>query len=118
MDISPHAAHEAYSAGGSPPAARAEIVDVAELLLLAALLRLGHETAQELPAEHANLRRTIRSLCDDARQQKLGAEQVIIILKSAWATICHREGRSMRVQNDELLQRVVSMCIEEFYAGP
>ncbi|MDQ6887629.1 MAG: hypothetical protein M3068_10080 [Gemmatimonadota bacterium] len=117
MEISPHVAPESDPRSPIASPLHPEIVDIAELLLLGALLRLGHEPSRQLSAEHADLRRTIRLFCEDARDLDLSAEQVIDVLKIAWAAIGHPGTGSAGVRGDQLLHAVVSMCISELYSA-
>ena len=117
MEISPHVAPESDPLGHAASPLHPEIVDIAELLLLGALLRLGHEPSRRLSVEHADLRRTIRLFCDDARHQNLSAEQLIDVLKTAWGAIGHPGTGSAGLKGDDLLHAVVSMCIAELYSA-
>ena len=64
------------------------------------------------------LRGAMRLFCEEGRRRGLPAEQLIIMLKHVWHSlpgvgVCRHGG-----EGDELLGRVVAICIAEFYAAP
>lgn len=56
-----------------------------------------------------------RVMCEDARARALRIEELLIGLKQVWATLTEAEGLP-RDQSPRLLARVVTLCVEEFYA--
>lgn len=68
------------------------------------------------PVPDETLRRALSALCADARARNLRPEQLILIFKQAWTSLPEFESGS-RNQRQELLDRIVSICIEEYYAS-
>lgn len=69
----------------------------------------------------ADVRRALRPVCDDARRRGARVEQLIVMLKDLWATIPPDSGGNGHSSADrEILDGIVRVCIEEFYApqGP
>ena len=93
---------------GSPPAAFSQAA--------VAALRCGLQ-AQLGPSPNGELRRAMRLLCDDARRRGLRAEQVIVLVKEAWASLPEVHALPRGQQRSEALSRIVSLCIDEFYAA-
>ena len=105
--------------GVSPDATHCEHVSVNVALgTLCSLLRA------ELPSRSdgglrlsGDSRRAIRALCAAAHEEHLRAEQLLVVVKQALnslpevATLPYGAGRA------DALARVISLCIEEFYAG-
>ncbi len=80
-----------------------------------AALRCGLQ-AQLGPLPNGELRHTMRLLCDEARRRGLRAEQVIVLLKEAWASLPEVQALSHN-QRSEALSPIVTLCINEFYAA-
>lgn len=68
---------------------------------------------QEL--EPARIRRAVRPMCDDARRSGLHAEQLLIVVKSAWASLPEAQTLSVTGRRRDLLTDVIRICIDEFY---
>ena len=74
------------------------------------------EVIRRLGAEDLNgeLRAALNQLSDEARANGLRAEQVIILLKQVW------NGLQMpsvpRDERTRMLERLVTLCIKEYYA--
>ena len=45
------------------------------------------------------------------------AEQILVVLKELWTTVPQVRRASGREQQGALLQRAVTLCINEYYAG-
>jgi hypothetical protein len=56
-----------------------------------------------------------RVMCADARDRGLRVEELLISLKRIWPTIPGIE-RLQRDESGRLLSRVVTLCVEEYYA--
>jgi hypothetical protein len=54
-------------------------------------------------------------MCEDARARELQIEELLIGLKRVWASVAEAE-RVPRDQSARLLARLVTLCVEEFYA--
>ncbi len=81
-----------------------------------AALRCGLQ-AQLRPSPNGEIRRAMRLLCDDAHRRGLRAEQVIVLLKEAWGSLPEVQALSPGEERRETLGRIVSLCIDEFYAA-
>lgn len=77
----------------------------------------GRLSESEAPAEEL-LRRAVHAVCQDAHQESLRAEQVVLIVKQLWFTI--PEVRQLPRQGDghRLLRHAITLCIDEFYEAP
>jgi hypothetical protein len=56
-----------------------------------------------------------RVMCADARDRGVPVEQLLISLKRIWPTI-PGIGRLQRAESSRMLSRVVTLCVEEYYA--
>ncbi|MDQ6633987.1 MAG: hypothetical protein M3Z10_04440 [Gemmatimonadota bacterium] len=74
-------------------------------------------TCDDLAACHAVLTRPMAQLCEETRRRGLRAEQLIIAIKHAWATL--PDTRWWRREADrELLSIVITVCVEQFFIDP
>jgi hypothetical protein len=63
---------------------------------------------------HAALRAPLARLCEETKRRELRAEQLIIAVKDAWATL--PDARWWRRDaDDELLSIIITVCIEQFF---
>jgi len=69
----------------------------------------------EASAAAGEITEALRHLCDAARRQGLRVEQLLILVKEAWAATNGRVASAERSKRDERLDLVVTLCIEEFY---
>src|SRR5438874_1809609 len=74
------------------------------------------ETALALQADHrplscAEIEEPVRKVCTDAQKQGIKVERLIVELKEAW----HSVPDSTAHQKADVVSRLVSMCILEFY---
>ena len=60
-----------------------------------------------------DLRMALRVACAKARLQRVRAEQLLVDLKSVWMTL----PSMLSARSEERLNRIVSACIDEYYAG-
>ena len=100
------------SAGGERgmPVDAGETRDLVRALLLEALVaqRSGH-------GPDGALRRRTQAMCSCARSVGLPIEQVLVMLKEEWRTT--PESRQLHRQDAaQLIERVVTLCIDEYYA--
>ena len=68
----------------------------------------------------ADLRRAMRLVCAEARRREVRIERVIVLLKELWSALPPDAadvtyGHAVRAANRDLLERIVRVCIEEFY---
>jgi hypothetical protein len=88
-------------------------------------LALSPETLQTLRAavtRHARgeahddeLRHALSVLAHEAQVRHLRAEELIIALKSLWRALPEVQQATNRTEQNLLLGRLVSLCIEEYY---
>ena len=64
----------------------------------------------------AELRRVLRNMSEEARAESLHAEQVIVALKRVWESLPEVRRATDRQEQHRLLERVVTLCIQEYYA--
>ena len=62
------------------------------------------------------LQRCLQRTAVEARERKMHAEQLLLALKDVWYGLPHLQDKAGEEQT-RLLQRVVSMCIREYYGG-
>jgi hypothetical protein len=100
--------------GGESPTA--EITPLVERMLRRALELVQSKGAATSP----DLRLLLHAICGKARARHLFAEQLIIIIKVAWYAMpeAYRDLRWSGVGDPrtEVLARVITVCIEEYYA--
>jgi hypothetical protein len=80
----------------------------------ATALRAALQGHLRQPVPDQALRRALHALCADARARNLRSEQLILIFKQVWASLPDIQNRSGN-RRQELLDRVVTICIEEYY---
>ena len=71
------------------------------------------DSAADRKDEH--WRACARLMCADARDRGVRIEELLICLKRIWPTIPGVE-RLRRDESGRLLSRVVTLCVEEYYA--
>lgn len=65
---------------------------------------------------YADLRTPVRQLCVFAHSEQLSAEELLIRFKEIWAQLPPLAGLPRGRQRNDLMARVATMCIEEYYA--
>jgi hypothetical protein len=60
-----------------------------------------------------DLRKALRVSCAKARLQRVRAEQLLVDLKTVWMTL----PTMLSTRTEDRLNRIVSACIDEYYAG-
>ena len=68
------------------------------------------------PLADGELRRAIGLVCREARRERLRAEQVIVAVKQTWYSLPEVRGLPSGDTRAALLDRVVRLTIDEFYA--
>jgi hypothetical protein len=77
----------------------------------------AHATAADVHT--ADVRRALRPVCAEAHRRGVRVEEVIVLLKELWATLPPDPDRDgFRDARREVLDTIVSTCIEEYYASP
>lgn len=66
---------------------------------------------------YAELRAPVRQLCVFAHSEDVSAEKLLVRFKEIWANLPPLAGLPRGRQRNDLMARVATMCIEEFY-GP
>ena len=69
------------------------------------------------PSDTKGLESALRELTAEARAKQIHAEQLLIVLKDIWFSLPQIRGASPGAMQNDLLQRVITQCIREYYAG-
>ena len=94
----------------------AATIDWTEPLDLAhQVVRCALREAKNVKSHDHEVRAALRPLCDAARSRGLYAERLIVLLKEAWRELPEAR-RSTREHDLGALERVVTLCIDEYYA--
>ena len=65
--------------------------------------------------EIASLQPTLRRIAVEAHEKKIHAEQLLVLLKDVWYAL-PQMGRAGTEPQNILLQRVITLCIREYYS--
>jgi hypothetical protein len=88
--------------------------DVAELSAAIERSLCEGEMHSSLQADiDVDLRKALRVSCAKARLQRVRAEQLLVDLKTVWMTL----PTMLSTRTEDRLNRIVSACIDEYYAG-
>jgi hypothetical protein len=70
------------------------------------------------PAAHVGeeVRGALRDLCDDAYRNQVRVEQLVIAIKQGWLSLHSEHPRSRSAGPDALLNQIITLCIDEYYA--
>ena len=68
-------------------------------------------------SESAALRETLLRMSVEARERAMLPEQLLIVLKDIWSALPEVRGMTDTGEQVRLLQRVVTMCIKEYYSA-
>jgi hypothetical protein len=68
------------------------------------------------PASGERLGAALRSMAAEARERDMLPEQLLVILKDIWHSLPGVRRMKEPADQIRLLQRVVTMCIKEYYA--
>ena len=99
----------AHDSGGPPPGR----LDEASIDAVRASLRAYLQDSQE----PTRLRATLLTFATEARSRSIMPEQLLIVLKDIWSGLPEVRSMSDAREQTSLLQRVVTMCIKEYYSG-
>ena len=99
----------AYDSGLTPPSR----LDDASIDVLRAALRDYLQDSQD----PSKLQPSLLLIANEARARSILPEQLLVVLKEVWSSL--PEVRSMTNTREQinLLQRVVTMCIKEYYSA-
>ena len=111
------------TAGASPDGARVSsyqaVVDIAQRELERALLEQQPPPAgmyaHSSIAENAAVQRAVHTICFEARQLDLQAEELLIGIKQAWSQLANLRTRQLGDRDGDVLREVVSSSIEVFF---
>ena len=70
------------------------------------------------PAHGDGLGATLRVMAAEARDRSMLPEQLLVVLKDIWYSLPSVRNISDTSEQVRLLQRVVTMCIKEYYMTP
>jgi len=85
-------------------------------LLLRMLRDEPPPNAEESPHTGDGIRDALRDLCDDARRNQVRVEQLVIAIKQGWKSLHSERPRVRSAGPDALLNHVITLCIDEYYA--
>ena len=79
-------------------------------------LRIALMEYAAAPADAERLRAALHAMAHEARERGMFPEKLLILLKDVWYSL--PSVRSLKAPDDQvrLLQRIVTMCIREYYA--
>ena len=97
----------AHDSSPGPVALEAETVDAVREALI---------TYVDAPSQPTALRSALQRMAAEAREKAMLPEQVLIVLKDIWYGLPGVQAISDPNEQVRLLQRVVTMCIKEYYA--
>jgi hypothetical protein len=64
-----------------------------------------------------SLQTALREIAVEARAREIRAEQLLVLLKDVWFSLPQIARAPEGEDQNRLLQRVVTLCIREYYAG-
>lgn len=67
---------------------------------------------------YADLRAPVQQLCVFAHSEEMKAEELLVRFKEIWSNLPPLSGLPRGRQRNDLMARVATMCIEEFYGPP
>lgn len=70
----------------------------------------------DAPSRGERLRETLNAMAAEARAREILPEQLLVVLKDIWYSLPGVRGIPDPAEQVRLLQRVVTMCIKEYYA--
>jgi hypothetical protein len=82
-----------------------------------AAIREAFEGYGEYGLIDSRLRPAARLVCDDGRRSGLRVEQLLIALKTEWATLLMAAQVPEGPSRTDLTSRFITLCIYEFYAA-
>ena len=84
-----------------------------------AVLALREALGRRLAGDSTDgdVRQALRRLSHEARANGLHGEQVVIVLKQMWNELAGRSETLAADERRQTLERLVTLCIEEYYAG-
>ena len=68
------------------------------------------------PADPSAIQGALLRMSAEARERAVLPEQLLVLLKEAWSTLPEVRAMTDASEQVRLLQRVVTMCIKEYYS--
>ena len=99
----------AYDSSQTPPSRLDDATLDAVRAALRSFLGNGHDAAA--------LQHALEQLSAEAHGKGVYAEQVLVVLKDLWQALPEVRAMADSAEQVRLLQRVVTMCIREYYRG-
>ena len=59
----------------------------------------------------------MQTIATEAREKQMRAEQLLVVLKDIWYSVPQIAQAPLGEQQNRLLQRVVTLCIREYYSS-
>jgi len=79
-------------------------------------LRLALVQYVATPSDGESLRQTLDNMAAEAHEKSILPEQLLVVLKDVWYSLPSVRAMSDPSEQVRLLQRVVTICIKEYYA--
>lgn len=102
----------AHDSSHTPPAR----LDDETLAELRAALRAYLSKSSDAGALQGALQGALLRVSTEARQRAMLPEQLLVVLKDVWSTLPEVRAMTDAGEQIRLLQRVVTMCIKEYYS--
>ena len=99
----------AHDSGPTPPSR----LDDASLDALRAALRAYLQDSRD----PARLQASLLVIATEARTRAILPEQLLVVLKGIWSDLPEVRSTTSSREHIDLLQRVVTMCIKEYYSA-
>jgi hypothetical protein len=98
----------AHDSSPTPPGGLAEPTILSVQAALRAYVEQPH-------TEGETLRNALHAMAAEARDKSMLPEQLLVVLKDIWYALPSVRGTGEPADQIRLLQRVVTMCIKEYY---
>ncbi|NUO40137.1 MAG: hypothetical protein HOQ17_08770 [Gemmatimonadaceae bacterium] len=82
-----------------------------------AAVRAALRTYLSRTPEPATLQHALVRMSSEARDRSILPEQLLVVLKDVWGTLPEVRAMTDSGEQVRLLQRVVTMCIKEYYSA-
>lgn len=79
-------------------------------------LRSALERYLDQPDDSTDLQKALRRLAVEAKEKQIHAEQLLVTIKDVWYGLPQVAGAAVNDEKSRLMQRVVTLCIREYYA--
>lgn len=81
-------------------------------------LRIALVDVVDGKSAYSDLRVPVQQLCVFAHSEEMKAEELLVRFKEIWSGLPPLAGLPRGRQRNDLMARVATMCIEEFYGPP